>query len=70
MKRLLWLVIIISLIPGLLMAYDRFQAEGVSRTVTLLMDEIALRDQAAIAGLSSFELAERYRALGLSLIHI
>ena len=66
MKHLLWLVIIISLIPGLLMAYDRFQAEGVSRTVTLLMDEIALRDQAAIAGLSSFELAERYRALGLN----
>lgn len=66
MKRLLWLVLLLSLIPGLLLAYNRFQAEGTSRTVTLLMDEIALRDQAAIAGVSIFELAERYRALGLN----
>ena len=65
-KRLLWLVVLLSLIPGLILAYNRVKVEGSSTTVTLLMDEQALGEQAAFLGTTSFELAQRYRQAGLN----
>ena len=65
-KRLLWLVVLLSLIPGLILAYNRVRVEGSSTTVTLLMDEQALGEQAAFLGTTSFELAQRYRRAGLN----
>ncbi|MEZ4630286.1 MAG: DUF5693 family protein [Deinococcales bacterium] len=58
-------LISLSLIPALLLAQKRIQVEGKSRNVSLIMDEKALSEQADSLGISSFELAERYRPLGL-----
>ena len=44
----------------------RVGAEGSRRTVTLLMDEPALAEQAAFLGQSSLELGRRYQRLGLN----
>ncbi len=57
---------LLSLLPAFGLAVRRSHVEGRSRTVTLLMDEVALAEQADYLGLTSFELAQRYRALGLS----
>ncbi|MDZ7704702.1 MAG: DUF5693 family protein [Trueperaceae bacterium] len=68
-KQLRWMlgaVVLLSLLPALWLAGQRIQAEGSSRTVTLLMDEVALAEQADYYGTTSFELAEQYRALGLN----
>ena len=65
-KRFLWLIVLLSLIPGLILAYTRGRVEGGSTSVTLLMDEQALGEQAAFLGTTSFELGERYRAAGLN----
>jgi Family of unknown function (DUF5693) len=66
LKRLLWLIIFLSLIPASILVVRRIQAEDARPTVTLLMDEIALRDQANVLGISTLELAKRYQALGLN----
>ena len=66
LQRILWACILLSLIPGFILAVRRVEAEGISRTVTVVMDEPALAEQAAYLGVSSFELGERYRALGLN----
>lgn len=66
LQTLLWLLVLLSLIPGLFSAYARMQAEGRERSVTLLMDEEALTEQALYYGLSASELGGRYRALGLN----
>ncbi len=65
-KRILWAVVLLSLIPALFLAAKRIGVEGSSRTVTLLLDEPALAEQANYLGQSSFELAKRYQALGLN----
>ena len=65
-QRLLWLTVLLSLIPGLILAYNRVRVEGGSTSVTLLMDEQALGEQAAFLGTTSFELAQRYREAGLN----
>jgi Family of unknown function (DUF5693) len=65
-KRLLWLIIFFSLIPASILVVRRIQSEAARPTVTLLMDEIALREQADVLGISSLELAKRYQALGLN----
>jgi hypothetical protein len=65
-RVLLWIVIGLSLIPAFGLALRRSQVEGRSRQVTLLMDEVALAEQADYLGISSFELGERYRGLGLN----
>lgn len=65
-KRILWITIALSLIPGLFLAVRRVEAEGASRTVTMVMDEEALAEQAEYLGVSSFELGQRYGALGLN----
>ena len=66
MKRLLWLLIVLSLIPASILVVRRVEAEGARRTVTLVMDELALEEQAAVLGQSSFELAQHYQDLGLN----
>ncbi|CAN5672575.1 DUF5693 family protein [soil metagenome] len=66
LKTALWLIVLASLIPGLILAFARMRAEGGERTVTLLMDEQALLEQALYYGLTPFELGERYRTFGLN----
>ena len=66
MKRILWIVILLSLIPASILVVRRIQSESERPTVTLLMDEIALRDQADVLGISTLKLAKRYQALGLN----
>jgi hypothetical protein len=70
LKRLCWLLIILSLIPASILVFRRIQAEDSRITVTLLMDEVALSDQAQYLGISSLELAKRYQALGANGIAI
>jgi hypothetical protein len=65
-RTVLWIIVLLSLLPAFGLAVRRSHVEGRSRTVTLLMDEVALAEQADYLGLTSFELAQRYRALGLS----
>jgi hypothetical protein len=64
LKRLCWLLIILSLIPASLLVFRRIQAEDSRVTVTLLIDEAALADQAQYLDVTSLELAKRYQALG------
>ncbi len=64
LKRLCWLLIVLSLIPASILVIRRIQAENSRITVTLLMDEAALADQAQYLNVSSLELAKRYQALG------
>ncbi|MCA9835417.1 MAG: hypothetical protein KC422_00815 [Trueperaceae bacterium] len=66
LKRLLWLLIILSLIPAFFLVVKRIRAEGSQRTVTLVMDEQALATQAEYYGMTAFELGEHYRTLGLN----
>jgi hypothetical protein len=65
-KRLLYLLVLLSLIPGGWLAYRRVQHEGRRASVTLLIDELALTEQAAYKGLVPSALAERYREAGLN----
>jgi hypothetical protein len=64
LKRLCWLLIILSLIPASVLVFRRIQAEDSRVTVTLLMDEAALDDQAQYLDITSLELAKRYQTLG------
>lgn len=66
LKRSLWILILLSLIPAAILVTQRIAVEGTERTVTLLMDELALRTQAEYYGMSPLELAEHYRKLGLN----
>ncbi len=63
-----WLagIVLLSLIPAAVLVVRRIQSEGVSERVALIMDEPALADQAAQLGLTPLELAQRYRAMGLT----
>ena len=64
--RTLWLIVALSLIPAALLAVRRIGSEGARRSVALVMDEVALSEQARVLGTSSLELAKRYQALGLT----
>ena len=66
LKRLLWLLVLLSLIPAAILVVRRVQAEGGRRTVTILMDEAALDEQAQYLGVSSLELGQHYQSLGLN----
>ena len=66
MKRLLWGIVALSLVPASVLAVRRVQSEGRNRTVALVMDERALAIQADHLGITSFDLGLRYRALGLT----
>jgi hypothetical protein len=66
LRRLLWLLIVLSLIPAGILVVRRIQAEGVSEHVALVMDAQALTDQANLLGRSPLDLAKHYRTLGLT----
>lgn len=66
LQRSLWVVVLLSLIPAALLAARRVAAEGTRVQVAMVMDEQALADQAAMVGLTSLELGQRYQALGLT----
>ena len=65
-RRVLWAIVLLSLIPGGLVVWGRVQTESSSETVTLLLDEPALAQQAAYIGVPPFTLATRYRKAGLN----
>ena len=53
-------------LPGAaVLVMERARGEGRDVTVAIVMDEIALAEQAALLGRSPLELALHYRALGL-----
>lgn len=64
LKRLCWLLILLSLIPASVLVVRRIQAEENRVTVTILLDEEALAKQAEIKGVSTLELAQHYQELG------
>jgi hypothetical protein len=64
-RRLLWLLVILSLLPASVLIARRMAAEGSARRVAVVMDEQALQEQAEAVGADPFELALRYRELGL-----
>lgn len=66
MKRVLWIVVILSLLPASILVVRRVAAEGAARRVSMVMDEQALRDQADSLGLDPFDLALSYQELGLA----
>jgi hypothetical protein len=66
LRRALWLVVLLSLVPTLVLVGLRVTGEGTQRTVSIVMDELALADQARFLGLTSLELGLRYRELGLT----
>lgn len=66
----LWVIILLSLIPASILVVQRIQVEGRERRVTFIMDEQALSSQAEYYNMTSFELGERYRELGLNGIAI
>lgn len=64
--RLAWVVVALSLVPTLVLVASRIASEGRTRSVAIVMDEIALAEQASYLGISSLELGLRYQAQGLS----
>lgn len=70
LRRLAWVVVALSLIPAAILGLRRVQSESSHVSVALVMDEQALADQAAMVGLTSLELAQRYQRFGLSGIAI
>lgn len=66
MKRWLWGVLLSALMPASFLIAQRLAGEAREVRVAMVIDEMALADQAALLGLSSLELAVRYQALGLS----
>ncbi len=65
-KKILAVIILLSLIPASLLLFRRIQSEGQERIVSFVMDEIALESQADYFGKTSFELAQEYKSLGLN----
>jgi hypothetical protein len=65
-RPLLWSLVLLSLIPASVVVWARVQTEAGSETVTLLMDEPALAEQAAYGDVDAFTLATRLREEGLN----
>ncbi len=65
LSRALWIVLALSLVPAAILVVARVQSEGSRRSVAIVMDELALAEQASYLGVSSLELGLRYQALGL-----
>lgn len=65
LRRWAWTVVVLSLLPAAWLVVQRVGAEGQARRVAVVMDEQALRQQAAALGVDPFELASDYRAAGL-----
>ncbi|MFA5550695.1 MAG: DUF5693 family protein [Trueperaceae bacterium] len=66
LEALLWVVIALSLVAALVLAARRVAVEGSREQVALVMDEMALAQQGALVGLTSFELGRRYQQAGLT----
>lgn len=66
LRRLALWVLAASLLPAAWLVLERAASEGRDRRVLVVMDELALAEQAAYVGTTSFELGLRYQALGLS----
>lgn len=66
LERLAITVLLLAIIPAGILAARRVKAEGTHVSVAMVMDEQALADQAALVGLTSLELAQRYQRSGLS----
>lgn len=66
LTRLLLLIVGLSLIPALILTFQRVQFEGSQKTVTLMMDYPALVIQARRYGLEPAALLARYQALGVN----
>ncbi len=61
----LWAVLLSALLPAALLISQRLAGEAREVRVAMVIDEMALADQAALLGLTSLELGLRYQALGL-----
>jgi hypothetical protein len=68
--RLAVLLLAASLPAALVLVLQRAASEGRDRTVAIVMDELALAEQAALLGVPTLELGLRYQALGLAGIAI
>ncbi|MCH2666360.1 MAG: DUF5693 family protein [Deinococcales bacterium] len=66
LKRLLWGITVLSLIPAMFLVIRRGQSEHRQLMVSIVMDEQALAEQANLLGTTSFNLALRYQKLGLN----
>jgi len=66
LTRPLLAVILLSLIPALVLAWQRVAFERNERTVALVMDYPALAVQAQRVGLTPQQLLDRYKALGVN----
>ena len=64
-RAAVWLLAL-ALLPAGWLVVERATSEGRNRRVLVVMDEVALADQAAYLGTSSLELGLRYQDLGLS----
>ena len=64
--RVLWLLLALALIPALALVVERVQSEHTEQRVAIVMDELALAEQAAYLGLDAFTLGLRYQTHGLS----
>lgn len=65
-RRVLWLLVVLSLVPAGILIARRVAAEGVKVRVAMVMDEEALATQADALGIDSLELGLRYKQLGLT----
>lgn len=65
-RPVLWTLVLLSLIPASIVVWARVGTEADSETVTLLLDEPALAEQAAYGNADAFTLATRLRELGLN----
>ena len=66
LTRVLWLVLALTLLPAALLVVERVRGEAAEQRVAIVMDEIALAEQAAYLGLDPLTLGLRYQALGLT----
>ena len=64
--RALVATVLLTLVAALLLVAERVASEGAERRVAIVMDEIALAEQAAYLGRDTLELGLHYRSLGLS----
>lgn len=66
LRRLAVWLVALSLLPAGWLVLERVASEGRERRVLIVMDELALAEQAAYLGTTSLELGLRYRDLGLA----
>jgi hypothetical protein len=64
--RGLFALLALTLVPALLLVGERVGGESAERRIAIVMDEIALAEQAAYLGRDVLELGRHYQALGLS----